>query len=203
MKDLFVTCPHGFESILEQELHSLGIQKVFPSFCGVFVPRKLENVFIINYQSRVATRVLWPLTEFKCDGKEDLYASCKEVEWSELLHCKKTFAIDANVQHPELTNSMFASLVVKDAICDFFREKTGSRPSIDKQEPDVQLNLFIQKGRGTLYFDTSGAPLHKRGWRETNTEATLHESIAASLLLLLDTPQRKPFVIPFVGLEPF
>ena len=199
MRDLFITCPHGFESILQKELHSLGIPKIFPSFCGVFVPKNLENVFIVNYQSRVATRVLWPITEFRCDGKEDLYKSCREINWSDFLHCSKTFAIDANVQHPQLTNSMFASLVVKDAICDFFREKTGARPSVDKQEPDVQLNLFIQKGRGTLYFDTSGAPLHKRGWRETNTEATLHESIAAALLLFTGYSAEKTFCDPFCG----
>ncbi len=199
MRDLFITCPYGFEAILKKELENLGVSKVFPGFCGVFVPKTIENTWIVNYQSRTATRVLWPIAEFHCSGKEDLYNNCKNIVWSNFLNCHKTFAIDSNVQHPSLKNSLFASLVVKDAICDFFREKTGARPSIDKHNPDVQLNLFIQKGRATLYFDTSGAPLHKRGWRESGVEATLHESLAASLLLLTNYSSEKVFCDPFCG----
>lgn len=199
MKQLFVTCPHGFEPILEKELRSLGINSLTPSFCGIFVPKTFENIFLINYQSRVATRVLWPVADFFCRGKEDLYHHAKNVPWSDFMHCSKTFAIDSNVTHPNLTNSLFASLIVKDAICDFFREKTGARPSIDKHFPDVQLNLFIQKGKATIYVDTSGAPLHKRGWRDAGTEATIHESLAAALLLYIGYDKDKTFCDPFCG----
>lgn len=199
MRDLFITCPHGFEELLQKELLSLGVPKAFPQFCGVHVPKNIENVFIANYQSRVATRVLWPLAEFFCNGKEDLYNHCKKIYWSSFLNPQKTFAIDANVQHPTLKNSMFAALVVKDAICDFFRDKTGARPSIDTQRPDVQLNLFIHKGKATLYLDTSGAPLHKRGWRTDASEASLHESIAASLLLMTGYNSEKVLCDPFCG----
>lgn len=198
MKHLFVTCPHGFEPILQQELLELAIESTL-GFCGVTIPKSWENIYKVNYLSRVATRVLWPIAQFQCRGKEDLYQAVRNLPWTDFLHCNKTFAIDANVSHPTLTNSLFAALVVKDAICDFFREKTGERPSINKQFPDVQLNLFIQKGRGTLYIDTSGAPLHKRGWRETNTEATLHESLAAALLLLSGYTKEKAFCDPFCG----
>lgn len=199
MKNLFVTCPYGFEGILQKELETLRVGKVYPSFCGVFVAKTMENVFKVNYLSRVATRVLFPLAEFRCFGKEDLYRYTKDVPWDQLLDCRKTFAIDSNVQHPQLKNSLFASLVVKDAICDFFREKTGNRPSVDTQFPDVQLNLFIQKGKAFLYLDTSGQPLHKRGWRETNTEATLHESLAAALLLFTGYSPDRIFCDPFAG----
>ena len=199
MRDLFVTCPHGFESLLEDELLSLGIPKVFPKFCGVLIPKNIQNVFITNYESRVATRVLWPLTEFSCSGKEDLYTHCRKINWSSFLNCRKTLAIDANVQHHNLKNSLFAALVVKDAICDFFRDKTGERPSIDTQNPDLQLNLFIQQGKATLYLDTSGAPLHKRGWRTDQTEASIHESLAAALLLLTEYTAEKVLCDPFCG----
>ncbi len=183
MQELFVTCPHFFEELLVKELHALGIQRVFPGYCGVCIPKTLENVWTANYCSRIATRVLWPIASFPCRGKEDLYAQCKKLRWSDYLNCKKTFAIDSNVQHPTLKNSLFAAFVVKDAICDWFRETVQERPSINTVSPDVQLNLFIQKGHANLYVDTSGAPLHKRGWRRMNTEATLHESLAAALLL--------------------
>ncbi len=199
MNRLFVTCPHGFESVLAKELKSFGIQNPEPSFCGVFIPKTRDNIYTVNYASRTATRVLWPVCDFACRGKEDLYRGAKNVLWDNFLDCNKTFAIDANVSHPALTNSMFASLVVKDAICDFFREKNGQRPSVNKQFPDVQLNLFIQRGRAVIYVDTSGAPLHKRGWRESNTEATLHESLAAALLLMTGYDKNKIFCDPFCG----
>jgi len=199
MKQLFVTCPHGFEFLLRKELRELGIEQVAEGFCGVFIPKNRENIYLVNYLSRIATRVLWPITQFLCKDKEDLYQNCRRLPWSEFMSVSTTFAIDANVTHPNLTNSLFASLVVKDAICDFFRDTTGSRPSVDKQFPDVQLNLFIQKGKATLYVDTSGAPLHKRGWRDVNTEATLHESLAAALLLYTGYTREKVLCDPFCG----
>lgn len=199
MQKLFVTCPHGFEPLLEQELKNLGLQSLSPGFCGVAVPKSFDNICLINYQSRIATRVLWPIAEFYCENRDDLYENARDINWSDFMHCNKTFAIDANVSHPNLTNSLFAALVVKDAICDSFREQTGSRPSIDKHFPDVQLNLFIQKSKATIYIDTSGAPLHKRGWRDLNTQATMHESLAAALLLFTKYSKDKTFCDPFCG----
>jgi putative N6-adenine-specific DNA methylase len=183
MEELFISCPHHFEELLLKELKEMGISKIRQGFCGVYAPADMRNVYLINYCSRIATRVLWPLSRFGCPDKQALYTMAKRVCWSKFMNVSSTFAIDANVSHPNLKNSLFAALVVKDAICDYFREKTESRPSIDIQNPDVQLNLFIQKGQATLYLDTSGAPLHKRGWRTENTEATLHESLAAALLI--------------------
>ncbi|MBM3208059.1 MAG: 50S rRNA methyltransferase, partial [Chlamydiae bacterium] len=183
MEEIFISCPHHFEELLYEELIQLGVKKMRLGFCGVYAPAEMKNVYLINYCSRLATRVLWPLIKFGCPDKDALYFMAKRVGWAKYLDVSKTFAIDANVSHHNITNSHFASLVVKDAICDYFRDKTGNRPSIDIQNPDVQLNLFIHKGQGTIYLDTSGAPLHKRGWRLENTEATIHESIAAALLM--------------------
>ncbi|MCX6990276.1 MAG: THUMP domain-containing protein [Chlamydiae bacterium] len=199
MEELFISCPHHFEELLYTELKNLGIPKLRLGFCGVFAPADMINVYLINYCSRIATRVLWPLTRFGCPDKEALYTMAKRIGWAKYLSIDKTFAIDANVSHHNLTNSLFAALVVKDAICDYFRDKTGERPSIDIQNPDVQLNLFIQKGQATLYIDTSGAPLHKRGWRLENTEATIHESLAAALLIGAGFKNGVTFCDPFCG----
>lgn len=199
MKHLFVTCPHGFEPVLRKELQNLGIKSISEGFCGLFVPLSWRNVFLINYQSRVATRVLWPIADFFCKNKEDLYRHAKKIPWDQFLNVNKTFAIDANVSHINLKNSLFAALVVKDAICDFFRDKIGSRPSVHTKFPDVQLNLFIQKEQAVLYMDTSGLPLHKRGWRDSGAEAPLHESLAAGLLLATDYSEDKVFCDPFCG----
>ena len=199
MNYLFITCPYGFEPLLQKELTTLGIEKISLGFCGVKIPYTVENVFLANYESRIATRVLLPLAEFPCSGKEELYKRCKKLPWNDFLSCDKTFAVDANVQHPTLKNSLFAALVVKDAICDFFRDQTGMRPNVDIKRPDVQLNLFIQQGRAILYFDTSGTPLHKRGWRVDSVPATLHESLAAALLLLKGYHAEQILCDPFCG----
>jgi putative N6-adenine-specific DNA methylase len=199
MEELFISCPHHFEDLLLEELKQLGIPKVRQGFCGVYAPADMHTVYLVNYGSRIATRVLWPLTRFGCPDQQALYTMAKRVGWAKYLNVDQTFAIDSNVSHHNLKNSLYASLVVKDAICDYFRDKTGSRPSIDVQNPTVQLNLFIQKGQATIYLDTSGAPLHKRGWRQENTEATLHESIAAALLIGAGFKKGITFCDPFCG----
>jgi putative N6-adenine-specific DNA methylase len=199
MKYLFVTCPHGFEPILYKELQSLGIRSISEGFCGLFIPLSWKNVFLVNYKSKVATRALWPIADFLCKDKEDLYRNTKKFPWKDFLNVNKTFAIDSNVSHPNLKNSLFASLVVKDAICDYFRDNVGSRPSVHTKFPDVQINLFIQKERAVLYIDTSGLPLHKRNWRDAGAEAPLHESLAAGLLIASGYSPDKIFCDPMCG----
>ncbi len=142
----------------------------------------MENVYKINYTSRIAARVLWPLVEFRCLDKEDLYNFARKIDWGLYLNVNQTFAIDANVSHKNLRNSLYAALVVKDAICDYFRDKCGKRPSIDTANPDVQLNLFILNTLAVLSLDTSGAPLYKRGYRKESVEAPIQENIAAGIL---------------------
>jgi putative N6-adenine-specific DNA methylase len=199
MSELFVTCPQGFEPLLTNELVGLGISNIRHGFRGVYVPLEMENVYKINYASRLATRVLWPLAHFPCRDREDLYAQAKKIRWNNFLTAKKTFSIDANVHHPALRNSLFAALVVKDAICDQLRERSGERPSIDLKNPDIQLNLFINQGFATISFDTSGAPLYKRGYREYTAIAPLQESIAAAILILGNYSTDEIFCDPFCG----
>src|SRR5207247_1418671 len=105
-----------------------------------------------------------------------------EIDWSQFLKSGYTFAIDANVNHRELRNSLFAAQVVKDAICDQMRKHTGRRPSVQVQHPDIQINLFIQQQTAIISFDTSGDPLHKRGYRQETVEAPIQESLAAAIL---------------------
>ncbi len=198
-KELFVTCPGNLEELLATELKEFGIPFIRKGFRGVYVPKSIENVYLINYCSRIATRVLLPLTQFRCSGKEDLYAAAKKIDWSLYLNVKKTFAIDSNVSHKELRNSLYASLVVKDAICDFFRDQCGERPSIDTQNPDVQLNLFIHQNHASLSLDTSGAPLYKRGYRAHSVDAPLQENIAAAILRYAGYNKDEVLCDPFCG----
>lgn len=200
MDNLFIICPFYLESHLAAELARLGISGARQVHGGVYVPHTEEAIYKINYCSRLATRVLLPLAEFPCRDREDLYKEAKKIDWSLYLDLKKTFAIDANVvSHPALRNSLFAALVVKDAICDSLREKWGERPSVDIASPDVQFNLFVNKGRATLSVDTSGAPLYKRGYRTQSALAPLQENIAAGLLILAGFTAEESLCDPFCG----
>lgn len=181
--DLFISCAQGLEHLLADELASLGYEQARLGFRGVFLPISgVESIYRINYCSRIASRVLLPLVQFKCFDDRSLYRAALKVDWLSYIPRGKTFAIDANVTHRGIKNSLFAAQVVKDAICDQFRERTGARPNVDPHAPDVQLNLFVQDDWGVLSFDTSGVPLHKRGYRQESVEAPLHESLAAAIL---------------------
>lgn len=199
MNELFITCASGLETLLFQELESLKIPKVRRSFGGVYVPKEMKNVYLINYCSRIATRVLWPLVSFRCKDAKALYEGARTIDWSLYIHPEQTFAIDSIVDHPLLRNSLHAALVVKDALCDQLRDKYGSRPSVEKNDPDVPFHLFIDQGRATVSFDTSGAPLYKRGIRSHATTAPIQESLAAALLMQTQYTPDTVFCDPFCG----
>ncbi|HSW86967.1 MAG TPA: THUMP domain-containing protein [Rhabdochlamydiaceae bacterium] len=199
MSDLFITCSSGLEDLLLKELQGMGISSARKGKSGVYASKDIRLVYKINYCSRIATRVLWPIANFPCPDKLALYREIKQIDWSRFLTLKKTFSIDSNVNHPNLRNSLFAALVVKDAICDLFREKTGARPNVEVASPDVQLNLFINHGQATISIDTSGAPLFKRGYRKQTIEAPIQESIAAAILQLSNYSSHEIFCDPFCG----
>lgn len=182
--ELFVTCSQGMEELLIAELSELGFSETLKGFRGVYVrDGTLDAICRINYCSRLASRVLLPLARFRCRDKNALYREADTIDWLKYIPAKKTIAIDANVaHHPGFRNSLYAAQVMKDAICDQYRARTGQRPNVHPSEPDVQLNLFIHNDDATISFDTSCVPLHKRGYRQESVEAPLRETLAAGLL---------------------
>lgn len=183
--DLFISCAQYLEPLLAQELNTLGFMHVETGFRGVHVKNvNIEAVYRINYLSRLASRVLMPLASFRCYEAKSLYGGIIKVDWLKYIERGKTFAIDANVSHPRLRNSLFAAQVAKDAICDQLRDRIGTRPNIDVQDPDVQLNLYIHDQWAIMSVDTSGKPLSKRGYRLETVEAPMQETLAAALLTL-------------------
>lgn len=201
MQEIFVTVPAFLQALLTQELEEIGVPKtkIRQGASGVFVPKKMEWVYKINYCSRLATRVLWPFAQFACRDREQLYRNAYKVFWADILTAKKSFAIDANVSSPTLRHSLFAAQVLKDAICDRFRDECGERPSVKVGDPDIQLNLFIQDDMATICLDTSGAPLYKRGWRKEAGVAPLQESLAAAALRMASFSTDEIFCDPFCG----
>lgn len=186
VSEIFITCAQGLEPILIEELAEMGFSKAYPGFRGVFVKiAQFSDIYRLNYCSRIAGRVLYPICSFKCYDKRALYKAIFQLDWfSYFKSPKMTFSIDANVNHRLLRNSLFAAQVAKDAICDHLREKWGERPNIDLKNPDILLNLFIQGDDAVLSFDTSGSPLYKRGYRVETVEAPMQENLAAAILRL-------------------
>jgi putative N6-adenine-specific DNA methylase len=197
----FVSCAGALEELLVAELKELGLRGVEQGFRGVYLPKNMEAMYTVNYASRIATRVLWPLLIFPCPDRDALYKAVRSIDWSQYLDVLDTFSIDANVTpHPTIKNSHFAALVIKDAICDQQRDRFGKRSSIDLVHPNLQLNLFLHRGKATLYVDTSGQPLFKRGYRIAGGAAPLQESLAAAVLQVARyNPDEDILVDPFTG----
>lgn len=182
---LFITCAQGLEQLLTHELAELGFTDVRESFRGVYLyDKSFPAIFRTNYCSRLAGRILLPISKFRCFDQKALYRGGRDENWSLYIPEGKTFAIDANVKHRQLRNSLYATQVLKDAICDQLKESTGRRPNIDIKNPDVQLNLFIHDDQAFISIDTSGVSLSRRGYRQEAGEAPLQESLAAALLRL-------------------
>ncbi|MBI3236984.1 MAG: class I SAM-dependent RNA methyltransferase [Chlamydiales bacterium] len=199
LPEMFISCPENLESLLCEELRSLGIKELRKGVRGVFTPVSMDAVYMVNYCSRLAIRVLYPLLSFPCRDRDDLYQGVREIPWLHFIKPDETLSIDANVNHPSLRNSLFAAQTVKDAICDQIREKTGKRPSVDTKNPDVQLNLFIHYNVATLSFDTSGSPLFKRGWRSASTVTSIQENLEAALHFLSDFNKETILCDPLCG----
>lgn len=198
--ELFVTCVPGLEPVVLDELKALGMQVERAGYGGLFVSyTQFHQVYELNLLLRTASRVLLPMASFSCRNKEDLYEGALEIEWERYFRRMPTFAIDAHTDHPAFNNSLFAAQCVKDAICDRLRKKTGQRPNVNTSDPDVRLSLFIQGSRATISFDTSGRPLHERGYRLDAGEAPIRENLAAALLMLAGYNAEAVLVDPVAG----
>jgi putative N6-adenine-specific DNA methylase len=126
--------------------------------------------------------VLWPLVDGPYRDEHDLYALARRVDWAAWITPAQTLRVDTSAQRSPLRSLNFAALRIKDAVCDALREATGARPSVDTRRPDLPLMLFVGPEHATLYVDTSGEALFKRGWREVQGEAPLKETLAAAML---------------------
>nr|WP_306673823.1 bifunctional 23S rRNA (guanine(2069)-N(7))-methyltransferase RlmK/23S rRNA (guanine(2445)-N(2))-methyltransferase RlmL [Tahibacter caeni] len=185
---MFATCPKGLEYLLRDELAALGAGEAREALAGVHFSGSLELAYRACLWSRLASRILLPLAEFDATDGEALYDGVAGVDFSTHLAADGRFAIDAAGATRGVSHSHYAVQRVKDALVDQFRRRTGTRPDVDTERPDVRLNLLLRRERGTLSLDLSGAPLHQRGWRRGHGKASLKENLAAALLLRAQWP---------------
>lgn len=202
MPAFFVSVPKGLEHPLEIELASIGIEKVSVLQAGVAFSASWEQALRVLLWSRVAGKLMLRLYEGEAATPDDLYKHVRRVEWEAWFSEKQTLSVDAVVQQKGISNNLFAAQRVKDAIVDRFRERTGSRPNVDRQDPDVVVQLHWKNDKVTLNLDLGG-PLHKRGYRHVGAVAPLKENLAAGILIRsgwLDTLQTTPVLVdPMCG----
>ncbi len=180
-EDFFASCPRGLEELLLQELSSLGGKELKQTPGGVAFSGTWETCYRANLWSRIASRILWRVADFPYKNEEELYAATKAVDWPKYFAVQKKIRVNVTAQKSPLKSLEFATLKVKDAICDRFRDKLGSRPDVDRAAPDVRIHVFLEEAKGLLYLDTSGEALFKRGWRMDIADAPLRENLAAEL----------------------
>ena len=199
-KRYFAQLAEGFEEPAAAELTTLGATHIDPGFRGLHFSADSAALYRINYQSRLVTRVLAPLVSFRCRDREDLYRAGNGVDWAAFFDVDRTFAVMANVSgHPNLTHSKFAALCLKDAVADAFRKRLGRRPNVDRENPDIWLNVYIENQRAIISIDTSGGSLHRRGYRRESVEAPLQETLAAAVMALSGWQGEKPLYDPMCG----
>ena len=153
----------GFEEILAQELKVLGAQEVEVGTRAVSFKGDKGFMYKANLSLRTALKILKPIYYFRAINDQMLYKGIQGIDWSSYLNSNQTFVIDTTIHSDNFKHSQFVSQKAKDAIVDQFREKTGMRPSIDKDFPDLRINIHIDRDQVSVALDTSGASLHHRG----------------------------------------
>ncbi|MDR3221152.1 MAG: THUMP domain-containing protein [Candidatus Accumulibacter sp.] len=195
----FSPVPRGLESALAGELHALGGIGPRPLPGGVEWSGDWAACWRVNLESRLATRVLWRVGQGRYRSEADIYRVAQSVTWAKWFTPDDTIRVFVTARQSPLKSLEFITLRVKDAVCDHFRAVRGSRPSVDTAHPMVRIHVFLNRDAFTLYLDTSGEPLYKRGFKPGTVEAPLKENLAAGILLLSGWRTDEPLVDPMCG----
>jgi putative N6-adenine-specific DNA methylase len=193
------TTQFGLEEILAGELRQLGaiIDKVGNRAVEFTGNRQL--LYDATLWCRTAMRILKPFAGFYAKDEKALYREVGRIDWQRYIGPEQTFAITSVVNHSTFEHSLFVAQLTKDAIVDQFRDRTGKRPSVDLEQPDIRLHLRMLDNEVTLSLDAAGDSLHRRGYRQQLHAAPLNEVLAAGLLLLTGWDGRKPLIDPMCG----
>ncbi|MEX6502520.1 bifunctional 23S rRNA (guanine(2069)-N(7))-methyltransferase RlmK/23S rRNA (guanine(2445)-N(2))-methyltransferase RlmL [Pseudomonas zhanjiangensis] len=187
--ELFLTCPKGLEALLLEEAGNLGLEQAREQTSAIRGLADLETAYRLCLWSRLANRVLLVLKRFPIEDAQDLYEGVLEVDWFEHLEPGGSLAVEFSGHGSGIDNTHFGALKVKDAIVDKLRQADGTRPSIDKLNPDLRIHLRLERGEAILSLDLSGHSLHQRGYRLQQGAAPLKENLAAAVLIRAGWPR--------------
>jgi putative N6-adenine-specific DNA methylase len=197
--EFFAPCPRGLASALADELTELGAKDAKAAEAGVAFTAPFAFAYAANLHSRIASRILARVAQFPYKSEDDVYAGAKAVGWRDHFAPERTFKIETNAHRSPLKSLDFVTLRVKDAIADSFREAIGRRPSVAARDPDVRVHVFLDAATCTLYLDTSGEPLFKRGRRDHVGEAPLKKNLAAGILKIAGWTPGMALLDPMCG----
>ncbi len=190
----------GLENVLADELLKLGGKNIKPAHRAVFFEGNLEMIYKTNYLCRTALRILNQIDYFQFKNVDQFYLKCKNINWSDYFSLEDNFVVHSTVVNSnDFKNSMFASLKVKDAVADYFRDRFNKRPNVNTEDPDIIIDVHIFQDNCTLSLDSSGESLHKRGYRIKQGEAPLNEVLAAGMIKITGWNGNSDFLDPMCG----
>lgn len=199
MEKFFATCPRGLELVLVEELRQLCAEKVHAVGGGVQFAGDFFLCYRVNLESRVASRVLWQAASGPYENEDDIYRAAFALPWTDWFDASRTVRVDVSATKSPLTSLNFVTLKIKDAVCDKIRSLAKTRPNVDTRDPDVPIQAHLTDREFSLYLDTSGEPLFKRGQRTATGEAPLRENLAAGILRLAGWAPGTPLLDPMCG----
>lgn len=193
MRNYVATTSFGLEKVLAKELKNLGAQQIQELNRAVSFQASKENLYSIHLHVATALRILLPIHTFTAQNEEELYEQAMRLPWKEYMNIDTTFKVNTTAFSTVFTNSMYASLKVKDAVCDYFRKETNKRPNVDKRHPDVIFSIHIKENEIQVALDASNDSLHRRKYRLEGGMAPLNEVLAAGILRLIDWNPNQAF----------
>lgn len=196
---VFTPCPQGIEEALTAELQALGFEDAEPGRAGARFTTDWHGVQRANLYSRLATRVLVQVAYGQVQHEDDLLDLAYATPWERWFGAEHTLRVDTSAIKSPMRSLQYCNLRVKDGICDRLMDREGARPDIDTVRPDARVFSFLTQDTATLYLDTSGESLFKRGWRLDKGEAPLRENLAAGMLALAGWDPAAPLLDPFCG----
>lgn len=196
---LVVKTFYGLEEALKEELEELGYSGIEVLNRAVRLKGTWNDVYRLNLFTRCALSVLVELHTFTLKEEKDLYKEASKIDWTKWFDVDKTFVVKGAVNSSLFKHSQFPFLLIKDAIVDCFRDKTGDRPDINVKAPQLVIDIYVREKEGVLSINTSGAPLFHRGYRESTGEAPLNEVVAAALIRMSGWDRKSTFFDPFCG----
>ena len=199
MNQYFATCPRGLEALLVNELKASNAKEIKPTDGGVGFAGELSVCYYANLHSRIATRILMQVGRGQYTTEDDLYQAAYKLNWPNWFDVKHDFMVKVTGVKCPLKSLEFATLRIKDAVCDKFRQVVDSRPYIDTKTPAVRIHAYLTADSYVYYVDTSGDALYQRGNRKASIEAPLRENLAAGILLLSGWQVGQPLLDPMCG----
>ncbi|ELX8379077.1 bifunctional 23S rRNA (guanine(2069)-N(7))-methyltransferase RlmK/23S rRNA (guanine(2445)-N(2))-methyltransferase RlmL [Providencia vermicola] len=199
MNSLFASTARGLEELLKSELEALGASQCKIAQGGVYFQADERVMYQSLLWSRLASRILLPLNEFDVYSDLDLYLGVQAIDWTEIFSVNDTFSVHFSGTNDEIRNSQYGALKVKDAIVDCFVRKLDQRPDVARQQPDIRVNVYLNKERASVALDLSGDALHIRGYRDLAGQAPLKENLAAAIINRSGWQKDTPLVDPMCG----